>query len=479
MPFISTRGGGGSVPAAEAILRGLAPDGGLYMPLCLPQRHAAPDYAGTAAELLADAFRESFPEDDLRAMAEKAYAADRFGDASVCPMAEVGGHLVLELFHGPTASFKDLALSLRPDGGGPGQADARQGDPGAHRHQRGHRLRHHGGLPGYEGHQGDRVLSQEWRKPRAGRADAANGRRQSPAVAISGDFDQAQQGVKAIFREADSIAPGLMLSSANSINIGRLIPQMAYYMDASRRLGDEGAAPVYSVPTGNFGDIFAGLLCKEAGLPMERLLCATNDNRVLADTLQSGIYDRRRKLIRTLSPSMDILVSSNFERALYLASGGDSALVGQLMARLEGEGQMWLPDPLLQALRRSIQGMSHGDAQGLQAIREVWLEHGYLMDPHTAAAWLALQVYLKESGSKARGVVLATASPYKFPKAALIALGQPVPENAREQLAALRDLCGVPMPAGLEGLFDRPVIHDEVISPEGMADYVKEKAQRW
>lgn len=481
MPYVSTRGGGDAVSAGQAILQGLAPDGGLFMPqaagLPLP---SGQDYGAIAAELLDGAFGESYSKESILRMVDAGYRGNRFEDEAVCPLRPVGSRHVLELFHGPTASFKDLALSLLP----PLMAKARDqlmpnqnilvltatsGDTGSAT-MAGFR-----DLPGikvivFYPHQGVSPVQAAQMQRMAG----DNLR----AVAIRGDFDQAQQGVKAIFQQADRIAPHVLLSSANSINIGRLIPQMAYYVDAVRRLG-RNQAPVFAVPTGNFGDIFAGMLCQAAGLPVAKLLCATNDNRVLADALDSGLYDRRRALIKTLSPSMDILLSSNFERALYLAADGEPAVVRGLMSHLEQQGWMQLPAPLLTKLQQRIFADSSSDQEGLQAVRRVWDEHGYLLDPHTAAAWLTLDSYEAQQGDVAPGIVLATASPYKFPEAALRALQQDVPSDAAAQLEKLQAYTGLPLPRALQGLFEAPILHQELIDPQDMAAYVREKALAW
>jgi threonine synthase len=298
------------------------------------------------------------------------------------------------------------------------------------------------------------------------------------AVAIKGDFDRTQAGVKAIFRQAGSVAPHLLLSSANSINIGRLIPQMAYYYDAYRQLGAQGQA-VYSVPTGNFGDILAGHLARLAGLPIANLICATNANSVLHEALQGGVYDKRRALVKTLSPSMDILLSSNFERALYLACDGDSAMCGALMLTLEEESRLVLPRKIWHDLQQYFSSEVCTDIQALDVIRMVWQEKGYLLDPHSASAWHALKSYDHDSTLQCAGVVLSTASPYKFPAACLRAMGIPIPKAPEEQWRILQSETGLPFPRALEGLFRLPILHSEVIEVSAMANYVKEKAISW
>ncbi|NLD52531.1 MAG: threonine synthase [Clostridiales bacterium] len=477
MQFISTRGGEG-VSAAHAILQGLAPDGGLYMPEGpLPRIEEADGYIELAARTLQGAFGDSYSEAELTAMCQAGYGGGRFSDPQVVPLAAVGNRRVLELFHGPTASFKDIALSLLP----PLMAAARDrlmpereilvltatsGDTGS------------ATMAGFEGMPGIRVIVfypqggvspvQEAQMLRLSRGNLR-------AVAIRGDFDQAQQGVKHIFAQGSKLVHGVMLSSANSINIGRLLPQMVYYAWAAQQL--QSLTPlIFSVPTGNFGDIFAGTLAMEAGLPAARLLVATNANRVLKDALETGVYDRRRRLTKTLSPSMDILVSSNFERALYLALEGDTVTVRHAMQQLELEGHMVLPPGALQAMQRRYGAAACSDAQALEAMAKVWDKHGYLMDPHTASAWHALD---KVMGEGAPGVVLSTASPYKFPEAALRALGLPVQPDVRDQWLALRNHTNLPVPQALQGLLEGELPRAHVIDPEHMAAYVQERAAAW
>ncbi len=477
MQFISTRGGG-AVSAAQAILQGLAPDGGLYMPEGkLPPMGTADSYAALAARTLQGAFGGSYADDDIVAMCQAGYGGDRFSDPGIVPLVPLGSRHVLELFHGRTASFKDIALSLLPplmvaarDELMPGREiivlTATSGDTGS------------ATMAGFQGMPGIKVIVfypqggvspvQEAQMLRLSRDNLR-------AVAIRADFDQAQQGVKHIFAQAARLVPGVMLSSANSINIGRLLPQMVYYAWAAQQL--QGSEPlVFSVPTGNFGDVFAGTLAMEAGVPATRLLVATNANRVLKDVLETGVYDRRRPLRKTLSPSMDILVSSNFERALYLALEGDTVALRHGMQQLELEGQMVLPTGALQAMQQRYGAATCTDDQALKAMSAVWDKHGYLMDPHTASAWHALDQVM---GQTAPGVVLSTASPYKFPEAALKALGLPVQPDVRDQWLALRNHTRLPLPASLQGLLEGELPTAQVIDADQMAAFVQQRVAAW
>ena len=481
MRYISTRGSGSGVSPMEAVLQGMAPDGGLYMPenAVLPGTDPT-GYAGIAANILEAAFAGGYSPGSLRETASAAYASGRFDDPLIAPLKAVGPYSVLELFHGPTASFKDIALSVLPrlmtyarDHLAPDKEilvlTATSGDTGS------------ATMAGFCDVPGIKVIAfypQDGVSP----VQAAQMQRMAGAniraVAIRGDFDQAQAGVKAIFRRADSVAPHLLLSSANSINIGRLIPQMAYYFDAIRQLGGHRQA-VFSVPTGNFGDILAGRLAQMAGLPISGLVCATNANSVLHDALQNGVYDRRRALVKTLSPSMDILLSSNFERAVSLACRGDSALCKALMRTLEEEGRVTLPKSVLKNLQLGFSSAVCTDAQALDTIGRVWQKEGYLLDPHSASAWHALQARQAEAAWQEAAIALSTASPFKFPAACLRALHVPVPALPEVQLRVLQQETGLPLPGALEGLLQKPILHREIIEASAMADYVKEKALTW
>ncbi len=473
--YVSTRGQSPAVSSAQAILQGLAPDGGLYMPeKGLPPLTAKDSYSATAARCLTAAFFDSFSPSQLEALCAEAYRLDPFEHPDITPLKSVGNHHVLELFHGPTASFKDLALSVLPglmvlarDQLAPEKEilvlAATSGDTGS------------ATMAGFRNLPGVKVVVFY---PRDGVSPVQQAQMQRmegrnlKAVAITGDFDRAQAGVKRLFSRREQVAPGYLLSSANSINIGRLIPQMAYYLWAARLLNSPTPS-VFSVPTGNFGDIFAGALARHCSLEALGLLCATNANDVLKTALEQGVYDRRLPLKKTLSPSMDIVVSSNFERGLYLALDRDNRRLAPLMAALETDGVMTIPKDALKALQGEYIPYSCGDAQGLQVTGRVFEATSYLLDPHTAAAWHALEAHGRP------GIALATASPYKFPEAALMSLQVPVPPAPQEQMARLRQETGLPLPSALEGLFQRPVRHQDCVAPDAMEDYVNEALKAW
>ena len=299
--------------------------------------------------------------------------------------------------------------------------------------------------------------------------------------AIQGNFDNAQTGVKNIFaacRDGKLLeGKGFKLSSANSINIGRLAPQVTYYFKAYRDLLDRkvinlGDEVNFSVPTGNFGDILAGYLAKLLGLPVGKLICASNANNVLTDFIRTGTYDRMRPLHKTLSPSMDILVSSNLERLLYLLSGCDTALVAKLMNDLNTLGSYTVPDSLRDAIQKEFWAGYADDALASQTIRQVWTDSRYLCDPHTACGWAVAQDYVNQTGDNRPMVVLSTASPYKFPAAVLDAIGGDMAGSEFDQMERLQAITGVQIPGNLAGLQGKEERHTGVIPKEDMLDFV-------
>lgn len=482
MLFGSTREGIFHRTAPEAVLSGIAPDGGLYVPDGIPSLYDASlweeDYISLAARIF-DNMLPGYTPEECAAFAKGAYGSG-FSSPDITPLKKVGGQFVLELFHGPTCAFKDIALCALPlmMAAAQGRSAIKQdvliltatsGDTGS------------AALNGFLHAPGIRIIvfyPENGVSPVQKAQMVTLGGDNVSVCGIRGDFDDAQNGVKRIF--AGSAPSGARLSSANSINIGRLVPQMAYYYSAYYQLLKQGAIKPgdhvdFSVPTGNFGDILAGYLAKRAGLPIGRLVCATNANDVLKDFLLTGVYDRRRKLKKTLSPSMDILVSSNLERLLFFESGGDAPFVQECMRSLERDGRYSVPDRILEGIRGTFQAGSCGDAEALSAIRAVWEEHRYLMDPHTAAAWkVAEEIKAQEPGGCPQ-VVLSTASPFKFPRAISDALGLGIADSpAAPHELGEKLLLRVPPP--LEGLDKRAAVHLDVVDPGDMAAYVHRKA---
>ena len=478
MLYHSTRSSTPTADSAQAVLAGLAPDGGLYMPEFIPGfdwRHCLTlDAQGMSCAILS-ALLPDIP--NMKELVSRAYTG-RFQTEDLTPTVAVGNFSVLELFRGPTSAFKDVALSMLPQllTAAMKQCGAEKeimiltatsGDTGK------------AALAGFADVPGVKicVFYPDGGVSRVQRAQMVTQEGENVTVcAVRGNFDDAQTGVKNIFAACQGRDLPFDLSSANSINIGRLAPQVMYYFKAYRDLLDAGSIhmgdPVnYCVPTGNFGDILAGYLAKLLGLPVGMLICASNANNVLTDFIRTGTYDRRRPLLKTTSPSMDILVSSNLERLLYLLSG-DTALVAELMGRLNTEGCYTVPDTLKAAIQAEFRAYCCDDARAAEIIGRVHRQLGYLCDPHTASGWAAAEDYMAETGDQTPMVVLSTASPYKFPAAVLTAIGGDTSGSEFTQMERLSAITGVPIPQPLATLQGKPERHTGVIEKDQMLSYV-------
>ena len=478
MDYFSTRGAAERVSSAAAILRGLAADGGLFVPAAFPQVGLADiealvplSYEERAVRILRS-FLTDYAEEELAECVRRAYG-HTFDNARRTPVRAVGGLSVLELWHGPTSAFKDMALQLLPQLMSAarekmGERDtililvATSGDTGK------------AALEGFADAPGIRMMVFY---PDGGVSPVQRLQMVTQegdnvkVVAVRGNFDDAQRGVKEIFGDAaaqkELAVSHTRLSSANSINWGRLVPQIVYYFSAYADLLAEGRirlgdAVNYTVPTGNFGDILAGYYAKRMGLPVGRLVCASNANNVLTDFLQSGIYDRRREFYQTISPSMDILVSSNLDHLT-----GDTAQVTAWMRELTETGR-YDASVLLPQLREHFWAAFADDAATRAEIRTVYERTKYTLDPHTAVAYCAAEDYRRETGDARPMVVLSTASPYKFGVSVLETLGAEVPDDPFAQMSHLHDISGMAIPAGLAGLREKPVRHTDVCDRDGM-----------
>ena len=474
MDYISTRGQSPAVDSAQAVLSGLAPDGGLYMPRAIPAFDWQHCLALSAQQMSAAILSALLPDiPNMDALVKRAYTG-KFETEDLTPTVPVGDFQVLELFRGPTSAFKDVALSMLPQlltaakqKKGIAQEirilTATSGDTGK------------AALVGFQDVPGVSIcvfypfggVSQ------VQRAQMVTQEGENVHVcAVEGNFDDAQTGVKNIFAACQGKTLPFLLSSANSINIGRLAPQIMYYFKSyadllSRKVISLGDKVDFSVPTGNFGDILAGYLAKKLGLPVGRLICASNANNVLTDFLTTGVYDRRRPLLKTTSPSMDILVSSNLERLLYLLSG-DTALVAGLMKDLNEQGFYRVPDALLAAIQAEFAAGYCNDAQAEAVIGRVYREQGYLMDPHTACGWAAAETHRGDAPT----VVLSTASPYKFSTAVLTAIGADISGSEYDRMERMQTLTGIPIPPALAALRTKPERHTGVIPKEKMLEFV-------
>ena len=482
MLYHSTRNHLDVVDSAQAVLSGLAPDGGLYVPEKLPQIDVAAclqEDTMQMAERIIGAMLPAIP--NMGELVHRAYVG-KFQTEELTPTVDTGKFTVLELFRGPTSAFKDVALCMLPQLLTAAKTEkgmkedililtATSGDTGK------------AALAGFSNVEGVKicVFYPDGGVSAVQRAQMVTQEGNNVAVcAVKGNFDDAQTGVKNIFALAEDgrLPDGnrLRLSTANSINIGRLAPQITYYFKAYADLLRRGQIKMgdtvnFCVPTGNFGDILAGWLAKRLGLPVGKLVCASNANNVLTDFIETGVYDRRRPLHKTASPSMDILVSSNLERLLYFLSG-NTALVAKLMKDLNTEGIYEVPAELKAAIKEEFWAGYCDDAKAKETIKNVFENQKYLCDTHTATGWAVAEDYVNQTGDNRPMVVLSTASAYKFPAAVLSSLTT-VPEmDEFAQMETLEKLTGWPVPENLSGLQQKKELHTDVIEKTAMPAYV-------
>ncbi len=483
MNYIGTRGGKDKVSAAGAIKQGLASDGGLFMPESIPAitkddiaKICAMSYPERAAYVLS-LFLEDYTHEELLADCKKAYSADRFVGGAA-PMHKLDDNtFVLELWHGPTSAFKDMALQIMPKllsaalkkTGEERTAFilvATSGDTGK------------AALEGYRDVDGVKIMVfyPVDGVSRVQKMQMASQLGENVYVcAIEGNFDDAQTGVKKIFSDGDMAKlldeNKFFFSSANSINWGRLAPQIVYYISAYCDLVNAGEIKMgdkidVTVPTGNFGNIFAGYIAKTMGLPVDRLVCASNKNNILTDFLSTGTYDRNREFFTTMSPSMDILISSNLERLLYTVSGAENT--AELMKKLNTEGCYTVDAELKAELDRHFTGLFSDEEATAAEIRRTWSEDKYLIDTHTAVALNCARQYMEDAKSAHKMVVVSTASPYKF---AADVYKSVTGKSASDDFAALRELTeltGVEIPYPLCDIDKREVRFKTVIKKEEM-----------
>lgn len=477
LKYSSTRGGGAEAASAEAIIRGLAADGGLFVPEEMPEVDldfiaglAKLSYEERAARILG-LFLTDYTAEELVGCISRAYGGGKFDDARIAPVHILKDFPVLELWHGPTSAFKDMALQLLPQllqtalkkTGEDAEIlilVATSGDTGK------------AALEGFADVDQIKILVFY---PTGGVSKIQNlqmctqkGKNVS-VVAVRGNFDDAQNGVKEIFSDKafneKLLERSVKLSSANSINWGRLAPQIVYYFSAYADLLQEGAIKAgdaidFCVPTGNFGDILAGYYAKRMGLPIVKLVCASNSNNVLTDFLQTGVYDRQRDFHKTISPSMDILISSNLERLLCHETQ-DAAKVRGWMQELAEKGRYEVGEAVLQKLKETFWAGWVDDAATKATIGEVYEKERYVLDTHSAVAYRVAQDYKKATGSARPLVVVSTASPYKFNESVLEALGEDCAGlDEFAQLDKLASLNAAPIPRGLAGLKNAVVLHE-------------------
>ncbi len=485
MDFISTRDKSNLISGSKAIIEGIAEDGGLFVPRIIPKIDKIEslknmDYKEIAYKIMSK-FLDDFNLEILKESIDKAYD-DKFSKKEICSLVDFGELYFLELFHGPTFAFKDMALSILPyllkQSMEANEEDkeililtATSGDTGK------------AALENFANVEGIKIIVffpedgvSEIQKLQMRTQEGDN----TFVVSINGNFDDAQNGVKEIFNDKEFIEElneeNYKLSSANSINIGRLIPQIVYYFYTyGKLLGDgkikDGEKINFVVPTGNFGNILAGYYSKKMGLPINKLICASNDNNVLTKFINTGIYDRRKKLALTSSPSMDILISSNLERLLYHLSGGNDLLIKDLMIKLERDGVYELENLDI----KDFKGYYANEEEVSESIKKVFEEKDYLMDPHTAVAYSAYEKYRKESKDPRKTVIISTASPFKFPSKIESSLENKIEDkNEFEIINKLGKISKQEIPENIKNLKDKDILHKTKCEKEDIKDIIRD-----
>ncbi len=493
MNYNSTRNSGCVVTAAQAIAQGISQEGGLFVPETLPglSREDLEKMIGMSynekAKMVLSRFLTDFTSEELDYCVDSAYNDRKFDSANISEISRVGDSAyLLELWHGPTCAFKDMALQLLPylvtTSSRKTAPDkeivvlvATSGDTGK------------AALEGFADVPHTRMLVFY---PENGVSDmqklqmtTQSGENVS-VCAIKGNFDDAQSGVKKIFTDpviaAELEKNGQMFSSANSINWGRLVPQIVYYIAAYTTLVEQGEIEMgetvnVTVPTGNFGNILAAYYAKLMGLPIGKLICASNRNRVLTDFIRTGVYDRNRDFYTTTSPSMDILISSNLERLLYQLCGRDDAVIRDWFGKLSSEGKYAVSDSVKEKLQADFWGGFCDDQETAETIKKTFNEYGYLCDTHTAVAVKVYQDYTAQTGDKTKCIIASTASPYKFNDAVLAAItDEAIPADPFEQAEMLSRISGTTPPASLMELKTKKVRFTDSVEKQQMVEKVKE-----
>ncbi len=491
MRYYSTRGEANFASAAEAVLKGLAPDGGLFIPADPIEPFNIDSLpAGNYREIATTIFKifmTDFSSTEIEHAVQSAYSIETFDHPEVTPLKQLSDKTyVLELWHGPTYAFKDIALQVLPyllktavrKSGENSEVvilTATSGDTGK------------SALEGFRDVPGVKIIVyfpekgvSEVQKLQMTTQEGSN----VNVTAIEGNFDDTQTGVKRIFNDKSINSTlkesGYRLSSANSINWGRLLPQIVYYFFAYQKLIEKGALQSgdkvnFIVPTGNFGNILAGYYARQLGLPVNRLICAANRNNVLSDFINSGIYNSRRSLRNSLSPSMDILVSSNIERLLFDITGHDSSRVKYWMTQLTDTGQYQVDRETLIKLQELFWSDYANDKETLQTTADTYQNYNYLIDPHTAVGKNVLDKYLAQKNDQCLSVLLATASPFKFSGSTIRSLFNSSRYKALNEFELMKILAqktSNPIPINLAELDRKPVKHRQVITPNEMQKHL-------
>lgn len=489
LQYRSTRNPNVKVTASQAILKGLADDGGLFVPERIPalglslEELKGLSYQETAFAVMKE-FLTDFTEEELKECISRAYDS-KFDTEEIAPLVKVDDTYYLELFHGATIAFKDMALSILPHfmttAAKKNHVEkeivilaATSGDTGK------------AAMAGFADVEGTRIIVFY---PKGGVSKVQELQmvtqkgKNVDVVAIHGNFDDAQRGVKEIFGNQalkDELAEnGYQFSSANSINIGRLVPQIVYYVYAYGKLLENeeieaGEKINVVVPTGNFGNILAACYAKQMGLPIHKLICASNENKVLFDFFRTGTYDKNRRFMLTSSPSMDILVSSNLERLIYQIAGCNCSKDAELMELLNREGRYTITSDMKEHLQDFDAGYAT-EQETAAMIGKIYDRTGYVMDTHTAVAAHVCEDYKARTGDHTKCVVASTASPYKFVKSVMQAIGEADSERDElELLPLLNKASGVEMPKAICDILDAKVLHTRECDANKMEEEVKE-----
>lgn len=486
--YSSTRNQNIQVKASEAILKGLSEDGGLFVPNEIPKLDKSlkelseMTYQQVAYEVM-KLYLTDFTEEELKTCIERAYDS-KFDTEVIAPLVEAEGAYYLELFHGATIAFKDMALSILPHfmitSAKKNQIKneiviltATSGDTGK------------AALAGFANVDGTKIIvfyPKNGVSPIQEKQMVTQKGENTFVVGIHGNFDDAQTGVKMIFSDKELAEEmnekGYQFSSANSINIGRLVPQICYYVYSYANLLKEGKIVEGEkinvvVPTGNFGNILAAFYAKNMGLPINKLICASNDNKVLYDFFKTGTYDRNREFVLTSSPSMDILISSNLERLIYRIAGNDAQKNRELMAALSSDGVYSITDEMKAALE-DFYGNYADEEETANEIKRVYEGCGYVLDTHTSVASAVYQKYVKETGDTTKTVIASTASPFKFTRSVMNAIDKKYDAMGDFELVdELSKIANVKVPQAIEDIRTAPVVHDYQCDADKMKDTVK------
>lgn len=491
MFYNSTRNSGVKVSSAEAITQGISVEGGLFVPETIPQLtfdelRAIGDmkYADRAAYIFSK-FLTDFTEAEIHYCTDNAYSTNNFETESIAEIAHLfDGTYMLELWHGPTCAFKDMALQILPyfltTSAKKIKLDkkivilvATSGDTGK------------AALEGFKDVEGTSILvfyPEDGVSPMQKRQMKTQEGKNVGVCAINGNFDDCQNGVKAIFTDNEVKAAldskGMIFSSANSINWGRLVPQVVYYVSAYAELVkseeiEMGEKINIAVPTGNFGNILAAYYAKHMGVPVNKLICASNINNVLTDFINTGVYDRNRQFYATVSPSMDILISSNLERLLYLMTDRNDAVINEWFGKLAAEGRYEVSDEVKAKLNEEFFGGFCDDEQTKATISEIYSKYSYTCDTHTAVAVKVYNDYKAATGDTTKTIIASTASPYKFSAAVLEALENGVSDiDEYAKVDRIAELSDIPVPAALADLKNKPERFADVIEKNEQKDYV-------